>query len=382
MKAKIFIAGSGGIGQAVGLIISEFNIFQADIIFGDISQHAIDDAIHFVKEGTAHNVHISGLLMDKGGNYANMEPVLDECDVLLDCLPGSLAPKMAALAKKCTCHYANLTEYVSETNQIKKIADEADTAFVLQTGLAPGFINILACKLYEQFQEKYGNDMLEEMSMKVGALPQNAGFPHFYAFTWSPIGVATEYLKNAVIVDNYKQVEVAALSDTEALIINGDTFEDNYTSGGAANLPEAFSGKIKKLHYKTLRQPGHYQWVKRQLETIPEGLDKIATLEKIMLDNIPSLENDMVVIYASVEGFDKGGRRRKIEKAYKILPVIVGNRPLRAIQTTTAAPMCEMAYMMLNKKWKGMLQQSEIPTSEFLNGPFVSRIYGSFEDYR
>ena len=381
MKATIFIAGAGGIGQAVALIISEYNIFQADIIFGDISQKAIDDAIYFVKEGTSHSVHVSGVLMDKNGDYDNLVPVLEKSDVLLDCLPGSLAPKMAVLAKQCSCHYANLTEYVSETNQIKSIAEDADTAFVLQTGLAPGFINVLACKLYEQFREKYDNDMLEEMTMKVGALPQNACHPHYYAFTWSPIGVATEYLKNAVIVDNYKQTEVAALSDTESLIINGDRFEDNYTSGGAANLPEAFSGKIKKLHYKTLRQPGHYQWVKRQLETIPEGLDKIATLEKIMLDNIPSVENDMVVIYASVEGFDNSGRRRKIEKAYKITPVVIGKRALRAIQTTTAAPMCEMAYMMLSKKWKGLIQQSDVPTSEFLNGPFVARIYGSFEDH-
>lgn len=381
MKAKIFIAGAGGIGQAVALIISEFNIFQADIAFGDVSQKALDDALYFVKEGSSHPVKLEGILMDKGGNYENLVPVLNDCDVLLDCLPGSLAPKMAEMARTCGCHYANLTEYVSETNQIKAIADGAETSFVLQTGLAPGFINILACKLYEQFKEKYGNDMLEEMTMKVGALPQNACHPHFYAFTWSPIGVATEYLKNAVIVDNYKQTEVAALSDTESLIINGDRFEDNYTSGGAANLPEAFSGKIRKLHYKTLRQPGHYQWVKRQLETIPEGLNKISTLEKMMLENIPSVENDMVVIYASVEGFDNHGRRRKIEKAYKILPTLVGKRPLRAIQTTTAAPMCEMAYMMLSKKWKGLMQQSDVPTSEFLNGPFVSRIYGSFEEH-
>jgi saccharopine dehydrogenase-like NADP-dependent oxidoreductase len=380
MTSKIFIAGAGGIGQAAGLILAEFNVFDVALVMGDISQNAIDSSIKFISEGTSHQVAISGILMDKDGDYTNVAAALKDCDVLLDCLPGSLAPKMAQLAKDNQCHYANLTEYVSETNQIKTIAKDADTAFVLQTGLAPGFINVLACKLYEEFKSKYGNDMLEEMAMKVGALPQNAGHPHFYAFTWSPIGVATEYLKNAVIVDNYHQIEVAALCDTESLIINGDRFEDNYTSGGAANLPEAFSGKIKRLHYKTLRQPGHYQWVKRQLETIPEGLDKINTLEKIMLESIPSVENDMVVIYASVEGFDKNGRRRRLEKAYKILPAKIGKRQLRAIQTTTAAPLCEMAHMMLTKKWKGLVQQTEVPTTEFLNGPFVSKIYGLFEE--
>jgi saccharopine dehydrogenase-like NADP-dependent oxidoreductase len=380
MTSKIFIAGSGGIGQAAGLILAEFNVMKVSLIYGDISQSAIDSTIKFIKEGSTNEIEIEGILMDKDGNYANVAQVLDSCDVLLDCLPGSLAPKMAKLAKENNCHYANLTEYVSETNQIIEIAKGAETAFVLQTGLAPGFINVLACKLYEQFKDKYGNDMLEEMTMKVGALSQNASHPHFYAFTWSPIGVATEYLKNGIIVDDYKQVEVAALSDTESLIISGEMFEDNYTSGGAANLPDAFSGKIKRLHYKTLRHPGHYQWVKRQLETIPEGLDKINTLEKIMLDTIPSVENDMVIIYSSVEGFDKNGRRRKLEKSYKILPTLVGKKTLRAIQTTTAAPLCEMAYMMLTKKWKGLVHQSDVPTTEFLTGPFVSRIYGNFEE--
>ena len=378
MHTKIFIAGAGGIGQAVGLILADFNVFPVELVYGDISISAIDSAIDFVKNGTSMNVNIESFLMDQEDTA--YDAILQNCSVLLDCLPGSLAPKMARLAKANDCHYVNLTEYVSETNQIKEIAKDAETGFVLQTGLAPGFINVLACKLYEEFKEKYENDRLEEMTMKVGALPQNACHPHFYAFTWSPIGVATEYLKNAVIVDNHKQVEVAALSDTESIIIEGDRFEDNYTSGGAANLPEAFSGKIKKLHYKTLRQPGHYQWVKRQLEMIPEGLDKIATLEKTMLDSIPSVENDMVVIYSSVEGYDNNGRRRKIEKAYKILPTIVGNRKLRAIQTTTAVPMCEMAFMLLTKNLKGLVQQTEIPTSEFLNGPFVSRVYGSYHN--
>lgn len=378
MHTKIFIAGAGGIGQAVGLILADFNVFPVELVYGDISENAIEAAKEFVGNGTSINVNISGFLMSKTDE--EFAEVLKDCSVLLDCLPGSLAPKMAKMAKANQCHYVNLTEYVSETNQIKEIAKEAETAFVLQTGLAPGFINVLACKLYQEFKQKYNNDQLEEMTMKVGALPQNACHPHFYAFTWSPIGVATEYLKNAIIVDNYKQVEVAALSDTESIIIEGDRFEDNYTSGGAANLPESFSGKIKKLHYKTLRQPGHYQWVKRQLEMIPEGLDKIATLEKNMLDNIPSVENDLVVIYSSVEGYDSNGRRRKIEKAYKIPPTTVGSRKLRAIQTTTAVPMCEMAYMVLNKKLKGLIQQTDVPTAEFLNGPFVSRIYGNYYD--
>jgi saccharopine dehydrogenase-like NADP-dependent oxidoreductase len=50
---------------------------------------------------------------------------------------------------------------------------------------------------------------------------------------------------------------------------------------------------------------------------------------------------------------------------------------LRAIQTTTAAPLCEAAMMLLSNKYKGVVLQSQINAQEFLSGNFVSKIYGT-----
>ena len=80
-----------------------------------------------------------------------MKSAFEQCDILLDCSPGSQAPRMARFAKDFKMHYANLTEYVAETDEIIKIAEHAETGFVLQTGLAPGFINVLAMSLYQKF---------------------------------------------------------------------------------------------------------------------------------------------------------------------------------------------------------------------------------------
>ncbi|MBK9254660.1 MAG: saccharopine dehydrogenase [Saprospiraceae bacterium] len=378
MKAKIFIAGAGGIGEAVGLILCEFKVFDAEIYFGDISSKAINGAIRFVKEGCTQPVLVHGIEIPSEGSSDLLEDILKDCDIILDCLPGSQAPRMATLAKKHHCHYANLTEYVQETKDVIEISADADRAFVLQTGLAPGFINILAHRLYEEFQRDYGTDLADSMTMKVGAISKNAPSPHYYAFTWSPIGVATEYLKDAEIVRDHKKIKVPALSGRERIIIDGDEYEDNYTSGGAADLPDAFSAKIRNLDYKTLRYPGHYEWVKNTLSTIGNAQDKIKTLESIMLDNIPSVEDDVVVVYASVQGKDGQGRLRRKERSYKIFPTFVGNKKLRAIQSTTAAPLCEVAYMMLTHDWKGTILQSNLNTEAFLNGPFVTAIYGKY----
>ncbi len=379
MKANIFIAGSGGIGQAAGLILSEFDILDAEIYFGDISQAALGKAVEFIEQGCTKQAKVHTVLMPTEGSNDTLDKVLEQCDVILDCLPGSQAPRIAALAKKHHCHYANLTEYVHETNEVKAISKDADTAFVLQTGLAPGFINILANQLFKEFCLDFNVSQADTVKMKVGAISQHAPAPYFYAFTWSPIGVATEYLKDAEVVKDYKKINVPALSGLETVIIDGETYEDNFTSGGAADLPDALAGKVRDLDYKTIRYPGHYDWVKDVVNNIPTGEDTIRTLEHTMLTQIPSVEDDVVVIYASVTGKDANGQLRSKEKSYKIQPSYVGRKKLRAIQTTTAAPLCQVAYMMLTNNWKGTILQSELETESFLNGPFVKAIYGKYD---
>jgi saccharopine dehydrogenase-like NADP-dependent oxidoreductase len=378
MNANIFIAGSGGIGKAAGLILGDTPHFEVNLYFGDIKSEVLDMAAAFVNDNLDKKISIHKVLMPLADSNEELDQALSQCDIILDCLPGSQAPRMARLALKHKCHYANLTEYVAETNEIKAMAQGADTAFVLQTGLAPGFINVLACQLYKEFSEEYKVETVDRMGMKVGALSKNAPSPHFYAFTWSPIGVATEYLKDAEIVREFEKIQVPALSGRETIIIDGDEYEDNFTSGGAADLPDAFMGKVKDLDYKTLRYPGHYAWVESALSTIPQEVDTVKELERIMLQNIPSVEDDVVVVYASVQGLDYNGRLRRKERSYEIYPSQIGNQHLRAIQTTTAAPLCEIAYMMMTKGWKGLKLQSEIPSEEFLNGKIVSRFYGRY----
>ncbi len=374
----IFIAGAGGIGQASGLILAEHYGVQAHIYIGDISENALSQAKIFIQEGATKDCEITTVLMPLDGVNEALTSALNACHVILDCLPGSQAPKLASWALKHDMHYANLTEYVAETEQIMEMAKDASRGFVLQTGLAPGFINVLACRVFEDFAEQHDINKADSMTMKVGALSQHAQAPHFYAFTWSPIGVATEYIKDADAVRDYKKMKVPALSGAETIIIDGETYEDNFTSGGAADLPEFFAGRIKDLDYKTLRYPGHYDWAKRFIDAQTDRSNLIEVLEKEMLNTIPSVEDDVVIVYSSVKGKDANGVLRQVEKSYKVMPSKVGNQTLRAIQTTTAGPLCQMAIELLENKYSGIVLQSQIDTDAFLNGDIVKGIYGGY----
>ena len=376
MTKKIFIAGSGGIGEAAALLLREWSEFETEIFLGDISEENLRKAKDFVEQGSQKNSKINTVLMASDDATDAMTAAFESCDVLLDCSPGSQAPKMARFAKDYKMHYANLTEYVAETDAIMEIARDAETGFILQTGLAPGFINVLAVSLYKSFVEQYENESVKRIGMKVGALSTHAHAPHFYGFTWSAIGVATEYVKDAVVIRDGQRKLLPALSERERIIINGYVYEADLTSGGAADLPVFFDGKAENLDYKTLRHVGHYDWVEDKIKhlSLDESLPK--NLEKEMLREIPTVQDDFVLLHSSVEGLDKNGKLRMVEKAFHIKPLEINGHHLRAIQTTTAAPLCESAMMLLQGNLKGVILQSQIEPHEFLNGRFVSEIYG------
>lgn len=375
MTKKIFIAGAGGIGEAAALLLREWCEFEVDIYLGDISEENLARARDFVLRDSSKTSKIETILMTTNDLNDQMKSAFEACDVLLDCSPGSQAPKFARFAKDFKMHYANLTEYVAETEEISRLASDAETGFVLQTGLAPGFINVLAMSLYIKFVQQFENEKVEKIGMKVGALTAHAHEPHFYGFTWSPIGVATEYVKNSRVVRNYKITERPALSARETIVIGARTYEADLTSGGAADLPEFFAGKAKNLDYKTLRYVGHYEWVEKQVRKLPKDENLPNVLQDVMLEAIPSVEDDLVLVHSSVDGFAANGRRRMLEKAFYVKPLEIDGKSLRAIQTTTAAPLCESAMMLLSGNYRGVVLQSQLNPEDFMKGNFVSKIY-------
>ncbi|MBI2548424.1 saccharopine dehydrogenase NADP-binding domain-containing protein [Candidatus Woesearchaeota archaeon] len=381
---KIVIAGAGGIGSAVGLILREIgDVAPATIYIGDMDVATARNAAMFIADGSSKKGDVEPFELPKHGTSDGLERVVKDSHLLLDCLPGSEAPRMAELALRHGLSYANLTEYVDETNRIISMADGTESGLILQTGLAPGFINVLAMRLLREFTERYGSEAkIDYVAMKVGALSQHAGPPSYYAFTWSPIGVATEYIEPAIVIRDGKKTTVDSLSERGFAVINGRRYEEDLTSGGAADLPDHLAGRVNRLDYKTLRHEGHYTWIDGLLQQISQDSNdhKAQKLQPLMEQYVPSVEEDFVVIYASVTGSEPtqngNGQLRTVERAYVIEPSQIGSRQLRAIQSTTAASLAESARLLFNKKPKGVLLQSQIDGQQFLNGPYVSAVYG------
>ena len=119
MKHHIVIAGAGGIGKAVGLLLANYPGIQAKIFIGDLSLEQAEAGARWIDEGKSHPIEVEGFEMPTDG-FEAFQHVAAEGGVVLDCLPGSQAPRMARFALNNKMHYANLTEYVAETEEIKR----------------------------------------------------------------------------------------------------------------------------------------------------------------------------------------------------------------------------------------------------------------------
>lgn len=132
-RSKVIIAGAGGIGRAVGLILADSPGIDAEIYIGDMDKSVAQNIAQWIREGSSTVCPVEGFEIDRSTLSNEMDYVFHSGDILLDCLPGDQAPRMASYALKYNMHYVNLTEYVRETEEIMQMAAQSNKAFVLQS---------------------------------------------------------------------------------------------------------------------------------------------------------------------------------------------------------------------------------------------------------
>lgn len=282
-------------------------------------------------------------------------------DAVVSCMPYNLNLPIARKAYQFGIHYFDLTEDVPTTTAIREMAKDSRGVMAPQCGLAPGFIGIVGSDLAKRFSK------LRDIELRVGALPRYPNGLMGYSFTWSPAGVVNEYINDAEVIHNGVRKIVPSLEGIEMINIEGQEFEAFSTSGGLGTMCETFEGKVDTLNYKTIRYPGHCSLMRFMLyELILK--EKRELLEQILTEAKPPVQQDVVYVYAVVEGW-KGNHleREEFYRAYH--PVQIDGQHWRAISWTTAASIAAVVEMVSDGvlQDKGFVKQEDIPLQAFLN---------------
>ena len=330
MKAKIAIVGSGNIGWALRqLLKDDYDLKQGDIEDG-FDALDIEQVKDFLK-----------------GN-----------DAVISAGPFKVNKNIAKVAADFGIAYFDLTEDVETTEYIKTL--ESKSILMPQCGLAPGAINICAAGMMKDF------DKVNEVLMRVGALPRFTTNEMSYYLSWSTNGLINEYCNEADAIYEGKPVKVMPLEGIEKIVIEGESFEAFNTSGGCATMCETYEDEVANLTYKTIRYPGHVSHMKFLFNDLHLKKNK-EILERLFDKEVPRTKNDVIIFFVKVIGIIDGVLQ---EKTY--LRKIYGNEELSAIQLTTASGVCSVLKMYLDGKIdsKGFTKQESLSWKDFLENKF------------
>lgn len=353
---KLILLGGGKIGSAIAAMLGGTGDYQLTVADRDeesltrLPQKNVRTMVLDVADPTALRAAMKGH------------------EIVVSAMPYHLTPVIAGAAKDVGAHYFDLTEDVESTRVVKQLAKGADTAFVPQCGLAPGFISIVAHDMTKKFTS------LRDVHMRVGALPVYPTNALKYNLTWSTDGLINEYCNPCEAIVDGRLREVPALEEVESFSLDGVDYEAFNTSGGLGTLAETLEGRIENLNYKTVRYPGHRDIIKTLVRDLRLG-QRRDIMKDVLETAIPITYQDVVLVFVTVSG-QRQGQLTQESYAKKIYAHEVEGQLMSAIQITTAAGICAMVDLLVQGSLpkRGFVRQEQADLKTFLGNRF-GRVY-------
>ncbi|MBK6765365.1 MAG: saccharopine dehydrogenase NADP-binding domain-containing protein [bacterium] len=313
MHPEILILGAGLMGR----VAAHFFIHHPDgpykVRLAELSRGTLDEAVAWLNSELVEPMIVDVRRDD------SLDKVMSGIKVCQSCVPFFLNPTIARACLANGASFVDLGGNPEATDKILSMDKEAHTkgvSLVPDTGLAPGLTNILAWELVHRFTS------CDEVHVRVGGLPQDPSGRLKYAQFFSIHGLLNEYLEDAREIRDGKEVEVHSLDEVETMHFDGvGELEAFITAGGTSTLPRTLLGQVKRLDYKTIRFPGHADYLQflREIGITSNraylfGGNPVTPREilgNVLEDTLPKNAPDRVLVRVWAKG--DGGREEKLE---------------------------------------------------------------------
>ena len=275
---------------------------------------------------------------------------LEGTALAVSAVPYALGMEVARAAIDTGTHYLDFggnPTIVGRQLTLDGAARQADVAVIPDCGLAPGMANVLAVGAVEAL----GPGPVDEVRLRVGALPAKPTGVLGYQLAFNPAGLVNEYDEPCEVLVDGKYATVDPLTEIEDLDWPGwGPLEAFHTAGGSSSLPRMWEGRVAALDYKTLRFPGHAHPLRamREIGLFSEdpqpgtGIAPRTVLLEALRRHLPSGADDVVLVRVWASA-GRDGERRTV--GYQIDDRHDGR--FSALARTTAFPATALAHLLL-----------------------------------
>lgn len=302
--SKIIVLGSGMVGSAMAIDLAK----KHQVMLTDRSQQVLDKV-------KAKCNDLSTLVLDVT-NTKLLQSTIKNYDLVVCAVPGFLGFNTLKAIIEAEKNVIDISFFPENSFDLDALAKQKKVTAIVDCGVAPGMDNIIL----GYYNEKLKLNFFECL---VGGLPKMKKWPFCYKAPFSPMDVIEEYTRPARYVENGHVVVKEALTDCEYIEFDKVGTLESFNSDGLRSIIFTMP-HIKDMKEKTLRYPGHVEYVKvlkesgffntKAIEVNGQKISPLDFTSKILFNEwkLGETEAELTVMRVTVKGINPQGKEETV----------------------------------------------------------------------
>ena len=239
---NIIVLGAGMVGSTIAIDLSN----KHKITLTDFNQEALSKAEQKCNDLTIQLLDVT----DKN----TLQETIKKFDLVVCAVPGFLGFETLKSIIEAEMNVIDISFFSENSLALDALAKEKNITAIVDCGVAPGMDNVILGYYNEKMK-------LTDFECLVGGLPKVKKWPFCYKAPFSPIDVIEEYTRPARYIENGKMITREALTDCEFVEFDNVGTLESFNSDGLRSIMFTMP-HIKNMKEKTLRYPGHVEYVR------------------------------------------------------------------------------------------------------------------------
>lgn len=240
--SKIIVLGAGMVGSAMAIDLAK----KHTVTLTDISQDVLEKVKQKCGDLTTRQIDVT----DK----TELQRTIKQHDLVINAVPGFLGFETLRSIIEAGMNVIDIAFFPENSLDLDALAKEHKVTAIVDCGVAPGMDNVILGHHNETMK-------LTDFECLVGGLPKIKKWPFCYKAPFSPIDVIEEYTRPARYVEHGEVVVREPLSDCEYVEFDKVGILESFNSDGLRSIIFTMP-HIPNMKEKTLRYPGHVEYVK------------------------------------------------------------------------------------------------------------------------
>ncbi len=301
---QILVLGAGMVGAAMAVDLSK----KQNVTIADLNNHRLE----YLKQ---KHPKMDTLQLDVC-DIAKLNTALKVFDFVVCAVPGFLGFKTIKSVIEAGKNVVDISFFPENAFELDGLAKAKGVTAIVDCGVAPGMHNIILGYYNEKLK-------LTDFETLVGGLPKVKKWPFNYKAPFSPIDVIEEYTRPARYVENGNIIIREALTDCELVEFDKVGTLESFNSDGLRSILFTMP-HIKNMKEKTLRYPGHVEYIKllkdsgffSENKIVVNGTE-ISPLDftsKILFNEwkLGETEEELTVMRITMKGENKSGQIEQV----------------------------------------------------------------------